>query len=164
MKKSCLPLTLILCAGAFAQSETVVRWRGIEGVVTAPGVDNPVGQIHSGAGPWTTRSGSARVNLTTGEGSFDVEGLVLNGGSASGTPGAVTSVVGTLVCNAGGAGSAEVDVDTPATALNSAGDAELSFRINVPTSCNNPLFLIRVPSGRWIATGSKAAADLRSGY
>jgi hypothetical protein len=164
MKKSCLSLTLILCAGALAQSETVVRWRGIEGVITAPGVDNPVGQIHSGGGPWTTRSGSARINLTTGEGSFEVEGLVLNGGSASGTPGGVTSVVGTLVCNAGVTGSTETDVDTPATKLSPAGDADLSFRLNVPASCNNPLFLIRVPSGRWIATGTKAAPDSNSGY
>jgi len=100
MKKTCL-LLLTLCAGAFAQTDTVVRWRGMEGVITAPGVDNPVGQIHSGAGPWTTRSGSARMNLATGNGSFDVEGLVLNGGNASGTPGAVTSVIGTLVCNPG---------------------------------------------------------------
>src|SRR5512146_28111 len=100
MKKVCL-LTLTLCAGAFAQSATLVRWRGIEGVITAPGVDNPVGQIHSGAGPWTTRSGSARIDLATGNGSFEVEGLVLNGGNASGTPGAVTNLVGTLVCNPG---------------------------------------------------------------
>src|SRR5215469_4968157 len=114
MKKSSLLLAVVLCAGAFAQSETIVRWNGIKGVVTAPGVDNPVGQIHSGAGPWTTRSGNARINLTTGEGFFDVEGLVLNGGNSSGTPGAVTSVVGTLVCNAG---VGEIDVDTPATQL-----------------------------------------------
>ncbi len=51
MNKSCLSLALLVCTGAFAQSDTVVRWRGIEGVITAPGVDNPVGQIHSGAGP-----------------------------------------------------------------------------------------------------------------
>src|SRR5690349_19711838 len=100
MKRFCL-LLLTLCAGAFAQADTVVHWRGIEGVITAPGVDNPVGQIHSGAGPWTTRGGSARIDLTTGIGSFDVEGLVFNGGNSSGTPGAVTSVLGTLVCNAG---------------------------------------------------------------
>src|SRR5437764_9091485 len=100
MKREFL-LLLTLCAGAFAQTDTVVRWRGMEGVITAPGVDNPVGQIHSGAGPWTTRSGNATINLSTGNGSFDIEGLVLNGGTATGTPGAVASVVGTLVCNAG---------------------------------------------------------------
>lgn len=146
MKKSILWLAsplgaLFLCVGAYAQSDSVVRWRGIEGVITAPGVDNPVGQIHSGAGPWTTRSGSARIDMTTGVGSFDVEGLVLNGGNASGTPGAVTSVVGTLVCNVGGTtGSTETDVDTPAATLSPTGDAELSFKISVPASCSNPLF------------------------
>lgn len=156
MKKRCLTLSLLLCAGAFAQSGNIVRWRGVEGVITAPGVDNPVSQIHSGAGPWTTQSGNARINLTTGEGNFDVDGLVLNGGAASGTPGPVTSVVGTLVCNPGSpAGSVEADIDTPATTLSTDGNADLSFRISVPATCNNPLFLIRVASGRWIATGTQ---------
>jgi hypothetical protein len=158
-------LLLAVCTGAFAQTDTVVRWRGIEGVITAPGVDNPVGQIHSGAGPWTTQDGNARINLDTGEGSFEVEGLVLNGGTASGTPGPVTSVLGTLVCNPGSpAGSVEAVIDTPAAALNAAGNAELSFKINVPPACNHPLFLIRVASGRWIATGTKPATGTKSRY
>jgi len=158
-------LLLTLCAGAFAQSNTVVRWRGIEGVITAPGVDNPVGQIHSGAGPWTTKNGSARINLNSGEGSFEVEGLVLNGGTSSGTPGGVTSVVGTLVCNPGNAGgAAETAIDSAATNLSSDGNAELSFKLTVPVVCNNPLFLIRVPAGKWIATGTKSIASSNSGY
>src|SRR4029077_18549605 len=96
MKKVGL-LLLTLCAGAFAQSDTVVRWRGMEGVITAPGVDNPVSQIHSGAGPWTTRARNARIDLETVEGSFEVEGLVLKGGNATGRRGGVISVMGTLV-------------------------------------------------------------------
>jgi hypothetical protein len=164
MNKLCV-LSLILCGSAFAQNDTVVRWRGMEGVITAPGVDNPVGQIHSGAGPWTTRDGSARINLQTGNGSFEVEGLVLNGGNASGTPGAVNMVIGTLVCNPGSpAGSLESIVDTPAASLSSIGDAELSFKINAPPVCNNPLFLIRTASGRWLATGTKPAASSKSRY
>jgi hypothetical protein len=164
MKKVSI-LLLTLCAGAFAQSDTVVRWRGMEGVITAPGVDNPVGQIHSGAGPWTTRNGSARVNLMSGSGSFDVEGLVLNGGASSGTPGAVASVIGTLVCNAGSpAGTVETAVDTPATPLNASGDAELAFKITVPVVCNRPIFLIRVASGRWIATATKPGTLAQGGY
>jgi len=163
MKKVCL-LSLTLCAGAFAQTDTVVRWRGIEGVITAPGVDNPVSQIHSGAGPWTTRNGNARINLDTGEGSFEVEGLVLNGGNASGTPGPVTTVLGTLVCNPGGAAGVEAVIDTPATSLSTGGNAELSFKINVPPACAKPVFLIRVPSGRWIATGTTPDASSKSRY
>ncbi|HYV63152.1 MAG TPA: hypothetical protein VE958_10785 [Bryobacteraceae bacterium] len=163
MKKVCL-LSLTLCAAAFAQTDTVVRWRGIEGVITAPGVDNPVSQIHSGAGPWTTKNGNARINLDTGEGSFEVEGLVMNGGTATGTPGGVASVVGTLVCNPGGTTGTETVIDTPATNLSTDGDAELSFKIIVPPACNNPRFLIRVPSGKWIATGTKAATGSKSHY
>jgi hypothetical protein len=164
MRKVCL-LLLTLCAGAFAQTSTTVRWRGIEGVITTPGADNPVGQIHSGAGPWTTRNGNARINLDTGEGTFEVEGLVMNGGPSSGTPGGVTSVVGTLVCNPGNAlGSPETPIDTPPANISATGDAELSFKIIVPPVCNKPVFLIRVASGRWIATGTQPATVSKSGY
>jgi hypothetical protein len=163
MKKVFLTLSLALAAGsAFGQSNTVVRWQKIVGVITASGIDNPVAvttdangnttnSIHSGGLPWTTRGGSARVNLSTGEGSFDVEGLVLVGGNATGTPGPVTSVVGTLVCNPGTADQAILD--TGAANLSSAGNAELSFKLNVPSTCNSPLFLIRA-GVRWIATGA----------
>ena len=97
MNKLSLTLSLVVIAGsAFAQNNNntvVVRWRQIIGNITAPGIDNPVAgvtdangnitnPIHSGTLPWTTKGGSARVNLSTGEGSFDVEGLVLNGGHA----------------------------------------------------------------------------------
>ena len=164
MKKTCL-LFVALCAGAFAQGDTIVRWRGMQGVITAPGINNPVGQIQSGAGPWTTRNGNAQVDLTTGQGFFEVEGLVLNGSNSSGTPGQVNTVMGTLVCNPGGAGgAAEVAVNTPTTSLSSDGNAELSFQIAVPPACNNPVFLIRTAGGKWIATGTKPASTGRFGY
>jgi hypothetical protein len=164
MKRVCL-LSLTLCAGAFAQTDTIVHRRGIEGVITSPGVDDPVGQIHSGAGPWTARDGNARINLDTSEGSFEVEGLVLNGGNASGTTGPVTAVVGTLVCNPGNAGgSTETTIDTPAANLSAEGNAELSFEINVPVACSKPLSLIRVPSGRWIAAGTRPSTGSKFHY
>src|SRR5258708_9604302 len=166
MKKLyCLTLARALSVSAFAQAPTVVRWHQIVGVITAPGVDNPVAgvtdsnnntvnQIHSGTLPWTTRRGSARVNLASGEGSFEVEGLVLNGGSATGTPGPINSVVGTLVCNPG-APNQDI-IDTTSVPLSPAGNAELSFRLNVPSACSTPLFLIRIPQAglRWIATAA----------
>jgi hypothetical protein len=143
----------------------VVRWRGIEGVITAPSVDNPVSQIHSGAGPWTADSGNARVNLNSGEGSFEVDGLVMNGGASSGTPGGVANVMGTLVCNPGGAGgSPETVLDTPLTPLSADGNAELSFKLNVPAVCNKPVFLIRVASGKWIATGTRPTTSSKFHY
>lgn len=176
MKKLSLTLCLALAAAsAFAQNNTVVRWTRIVGVITAPGVDNPVGgttdangnrvnQIHAGAGPWTTREGRARVNLATGEGSFEVEGLVLNGGNASGTPGPINSVVGTLVCNPGTA--TQAILDTQAVGLSFRGNAELSFRLNVPAECASPVFLIRIPQAelKWIATGAIPVISPASTY
>ena len=168
MKNFSLTLSLVMFAtSAFAQNNnnTVVRWRQIIGNITAPGVDNPVAvvtdgngnttsAIHSGTLPWTTKGGRARVNLATGEGSFDVEGLVLNGGNASGTAGPINSVVGTLVCDPGAPNQAILDT-TPVD-LSPKGNAELSFKLKVPAQCSSPLFLIRIPQGgfRWIATGA----------
>jgi hypothetical protein len=176
VKKLSLTLFLALTAvSAFAQNDRVVRWNQIVGIITAPGIDNPVGgttdaggnkinQIHGGAGPWTTRGGTVRVNLATGEGSFDVDGLVLNGGSASGTPGPINSVVGTLVCNPGTA--TQAILDTPATPLSLRGNADLSFMLNVPAGCASPVFLIRIPQAglRWIATGAVPVTLKAFGY
>jgi hypothetical protein len=140
------------------EQDSVVRWQTIVGVITAPGVNNPVSNINSGGAPWSVRDGDAQVNLANGATSFDVDGLVLNGTAASGTPGPVTAVVGSLVCNAGTATQAVVD--TAPVALNARGKAEFRGRLAlVPSPCGNPLFLIRVAApagaaGRWIATGA----------
>ena len=155
-----LPLTLCAAAAFGSEDEdSNVRWNSIAGVITAPGVDNPVGAIHGGAGPWSVRSGRARVNLSNGFTSFDVDGLVLNGSNSSGTPGPITAVTGTLVCNSGG--TAPTTQDTRPVSLNVHGDAHFSGQLaNAPGTCNNPLFLIRIATpagaaGRWIATGTE---------
>jgi hypothetical protein len=163
MKNAFLMLLLVLFAStSFAQTQgSTVRWRTIVGVITAPNVDNPVSStspIHSGTLPWTTNGGYARVNLSTGAVTFEVDGLVLNGGDFSGTlPSGFPDVVGTLVCNAGTATSTTTLDTTPVT-LDPQGDAFFSGHLLgvPPAACANPLFLIRVPAfgGRWIATGA----------
>jgi hypothetical protein len=165
MKKvAAVLLCLVFCAAAalaFDSGESV-RWNSIVGVITAPGVDNPVSGIHAGAGPWSVHSGRARVNLNTGAVSFDVDGLVLNGSNSSGTPGPVTAVVGTLVCNPG---ASPVILDTAQVALNAHGDAQLAGQISgIPSTCNTPLFLVRIAvpaaaAGRWIATGAERSIN-----
>ena len=148
-------LSLIAAATLVAQtsgSNNVVFWRTINGVITAPGTSNPVGGIASGSSPWTTTGGFAFVNLMTGEVAFSVQGLVINGGNVSGTPGPVTNVAGALVCNA--ASSPTVTETSPVT-LSAQGDASFSGTLSsAPSSCTNPIFLIRVPGGPWIATGA----------
>jgi hypothetical protein len=153
--KFCSMLLLALSASAaFAQDGTVVRWQQINGVTTAPGIDNPVGGISSGALPWTTRAGAARVNFRTGSVFFFVEGLVLGGGNAIGTPGPVANVIGTLVCNAGSTSSpAQQVLDTAPVTLSPEGNAQFSGVFSSIPSCSKPLFLIRAGT-RWIAAGA----------
>jgi hypothetical protein len=170
MKNACLTLFVVLSAFTpFAKADdTVVRWQTIVGVNTAPNVDNPVAgtSIQSGTLPWTALGGRARVNLTTGAITFDVEGLVLNGGDFNGTlPSGFPKVVGTLVCNAGGTDT-PVILDTAAVSISAQGNADFSGQLTgIPAQCANPLFLIRVPAfgGRWIANGAVRMISGQSG-
>ena len=168
------PLTFAQGRHRHHNDDNVVRWRSIKGEITAPDIDNPVGVvttqqgdvvtvvnpgISAGTTPWTTTQGSAAVNLATGAAAFEVEGLVLNGGNASGTPGPVDQVEGSLVCNPGT--TDEAILTTAPVPLSSTGDAEFSGNIgNVPSPCANPLFLVRIgpdlprAGQRWIATGA----------
>jgi len=161
MKKVCVILCLLLGASlSFAQDAShIVRWQGMAGVITSPGVDNPVGRIHAGTFPWSVRKGFASVNLDSGTTLFEVEGLNINGAAFSGTPGPIPAVTGTLVCNVGT--NSEVALNTASATLNAQGDAQLAGHIsNIPSTCNNPLFLLRIArltgaNGRWIATGTE---------
>src|SRR5258705_5345546 len=103
MKKILALLAVLCCATwAFAQThegDAVVRWKTIVGNITVSNND-AVGGINPGTTPWSTVGGRARVNLATGHVSFDVDGLVLNGGNATGTPGRVDQVESSLICDA----------------------------------------------------------------
>jgi hypothetical protein len=163
MKKVLALVVTLVCASAVIahrndNDDSVVRWKNIVGVITSVGVDNPVGPIKAGATPWSVNSGRARVNLSTGAASFEVEGLNINGGTSTGTPGPISAVTGTLVCNANT--NTQTILDTVAVPLNVHGNASFSGQIdNIPAVCSNPLFLVRIASpagaaGRWIATGT----------
>ena len=97
--KTFLPLALLLTPAivlAQESSDSVVQWNHIVGVITAPGVNNVVAGISSGAGPWSVQKGHARVDLASGQVSFEVRGLVLNGSNSSGTPSSAStrSIIG----------------------------------------------------------------------
>jgi hypothetical protein len=95
------------------------------------------------------------ADFTQGIVGFVVEGLVLVGGNASGTPALVTSVKGTPVCNPGAAD--QVTRNTALVPLSSQGNAAFSGNFAdgaPPATCTNPLFLIRLDAGAWLATGA----------
>jgi hypothetical protein len=154
-KASVLLLLLFITSASFAGDgdDAVVRWQNIVGVITAPGVNNPVAGILSGLLPWTATRGKARLNLANGDVGFKVEGLVLVGSNAPGTRGDLTEVKGTLVCNPGTGDQAVLDTATVPFSLQ--GDAEFIGNLgSVPTPCTNPVFLVRLVNNRWIATGA----------
>src|SRR5215831_12496792 len=160
--KKLLTLAVLLAPAsvlAHEPDDSVVQWHSIVGVITAPNVDNPVAGISAGTFPWSVREGHAHINLATGEVSFEVRGLVLNGGAASGTTGPITAVTGTLVCNP--ATPRQVVIDTAEVPLSALGNAHFRGELNaIPGDCTSPLFLVRIgPSfraaaGRWLATGA----------
>jgi len=145
-------ITLAIVSPAKADN---VRWRTIVGILQA---NNVVGNINGGGAPWTTLGGRARVDLARSRLDFDVQGLVLAGGNSIGTPGAINQVMGTLLCDPGGANLA---FDTTPVPLSPQGDADFSGQIGPSTStCNssNVAFLVRIAGGanpgRWIANGA----------
>lgn len=142
---------LLMSILASAAAADTVRWQTIIGIQQA---GNLVGNITGGGQPWTTTNGRAKVDLSKSRVDFEVEGLVLAGGNTIGTPGAITQVMGTLLCDPGGANMA---INTPLVTLSPRGDAEFSGSVQpIPTTCtsSNTAFLILIPAGRWIANGS----------
>src|SRR5262245_554795 len=151
-------LTLIAVSPALA-NDHVVHWDDMVGVIAQVGDTNPVADINSGTFPWSARRGFAVVNFTSGSFAFDVQGLVINGTQFTGTTGPVTAVTGTLVCDAGQ--PTERALDSQPVVLSQGGRAKGAGTFeNIPGSCGNPLFLIRIATpagaaGRWIATGAE---------
>jgi len=166
-------IALIAMTGHIALAQEL-RWRTVIGIRQAGdrvGVGS--GQV-TGAAPWATTGGSVDVDLNNGQVNFNVKGLVLAVGSVPpsffglpiGTPGPVSQVKGTLVCDVDGTANFgnSVLIDTPATPLNQQGNAHFagSFVSSLPSLCsseNDDAFLIRIvePSsfaGRWIAFGA----------
>jgi hypothetical protein len=148
-------LPLLFTIPAFAQEDTVVAWNRVVGLITSPGVSNPIAGIPSDIVPWTTSGGFVFVDSESNEVVFSVEGLVQVGGEFSGTTGTATRVFGSLVCNVGKPN--EAYIQTGQVPLDARGNAYYSgvFLSSVPNPCNNPLFqIIAWPERVWIATGA----------
>jgi len=154
---------LSLPSAAFA--DQAVEWRKIVGIIQSGNtVGSGAGKVTGGGQPWYATSGSAAVDLTSGQLQFHVQGLVLAGGNTIGTPGAVTQVKGTLVCDTTGSLTADSTlVDTALVTLSAQGDARFAGQVGtIPAAClNSPniAFLIRTSGGGWIAGGEVRVVD-----
>ena len=178
MKKGLLVFSLslslvgFLSAGAAAQT---VSWDRVPGIALANNVvGSGTGAITGGFLPWNSTTGKARVNLQTGEVHFFIRGLVFAAGAPGiiiGTPGPITAVKGTLLCDPDGKASAgnSVLVETPSVTLSSTGDAKFTGNVgSIPAVCSSQpvIFLIRAAAvggnaveGPWIANGAVFSKD-----
>ena len=162
---------LLMALLSSAASAQTVSWRQLVGIIPAGNVvGSGTGTVTGGFLPWTTTAGFARVNLQTGEIKFAVRGLVFAGGSPSisiGTPGPVTAVKGTLICdnNGSASGGNSVLVETSSVPLSSTGDASFNGSLgSLPQVCSSEsdiAFVLRVSGfggnaveGPWIANGA----------
>jgi len=130
------------------------------GVIDAQNVNNPIATgINSGTFAWSATGGGAKVSLATGAASFHVEGFVINGSSFSGTPGPITHIQGTLVCNPGA--NDQSLHNTPAVALDAQGNA--LFKGSVGTSeSSTPAVPAVVGSPLVQSVASRSNPDTRS--
>jgi len=166
--------TLLLGLTFFAinAAAQTVSWKQIVGIIPINNVvGSGTGAVSGGFLPWTTTEGAAHVDLRDGKIQFVVRGLVFAGGGPGitiGTPGPVTAVNGTLVCDVdGSAGNGNsVLVQTPSVTLTSTGDAFFNGKLgSLPAVCSTEpdiAFLVRVTAfggtattqGPWIANGA----------
>jgi hypothetical protein len=136
-------------------------WHAVIGIA-APNnvVGTGTGAATGAPGPWSARGGHVNVDPDYGTINFNVDGLVLASGNAIGTPGAVTQVKGTLICDTDGSdsGGNSVIVDTPLVTLDEQGDARFQGSVGaLPAACTTQTdiaFLVRTASGRWIGNGA----------
>jgi hypothetical protein len=174
MKKAFSLLSSFVLVFAFTAATAAAQtasWRQIVGIIPSGNVvGSGTGAVPGGFLPWTTTAGAARVDLQNGEIQFSVRGLVFAGGAPGitiGTPGPITGVKGTLVCDVDGSASGgnSVLVETPSVRLSSTGDAAFSGRVGtLPAVCSSErdvAFLVRASvfggnsvEGPWIANGA----------
>ena len=153
-------LTLLVGLSATTAHAQVVRWKqiiGIRGSFTSVG--SGAGAVDSVDTPWSTLEGRARVNLGTGDLNFRVKGLVLASTNSIGTPGVITQVTGTLVCDTDGSVDGNsARVDTPLVTLSAQGNAQFTGNVGpLPAKCvGEPdiAFVILPPGINWIANGA----------
>jgi hypothetical protein len=166
MKRLIFTTTVCLAIVFFCFSFTVtaqaqsVKWQDIIGIIEGGNlVGSGTGQVTGAPGPWSASSGFAQVNLGSGNIFFFVRGLVLAAGNSIGTPGPVTQVTGTLVCDTDGSagGGNSTIVDTPFISLSSQGNATFFGKVGpIPDPClDEPdiAFLVRAFGNVWIGNG-----------
>jgi hypothetical protein len=153
---SALTLLLSLAGASALAAGSLVKfdgWIGVVPLALANGivVPNDVFGVPPGGRPWVIQRLKAQVQ-DDGSISAKGEGLLLAGGNAIGTPGAIRQVVATLFCGI-------VPHSSAPAALDANGNFEIQGVLDrtPPNPCVSPVLLIRNfangQPGAWFAAG-----------
>ena len=141
-----------------------LRWDNIVGIIR-PGdeIGTGAGTVVGASRPWVTGGGWAKLDLNVERVQFNVSGLSVASGNDIGTPGKLTEVKATVICDTDGSASASGDsvlVDTPPISLDANGNAAYSGSVSpLPAVCltePDVAFVLR----NTIRVASGAAANL----
>jgi hypothetical protein len=127
----------------------VLRNTDLVAVNPAPGP--VIAGIPSGGAPWQIRHGSKAKLDTDGELKVEIKGLVFaaTGTTTSPTGAVVSEVKATAICNGAPAGT------TGLVPLSATGDADIRETVAIPSTCDDPIVLVRVGAGPWIAAAGR---------
>jgi hypothetical protein len=123
----------------------VLRNSDLLAVNPAPGPD--IVGVSSGGAPWLIRLGSKAMLDADGGLKVEIKGLVFaaTGTTTSSTGAVVSQVKATAICTGRPAGTSGL------VSLSASGDAEIRETVAIPSACDDPIVLVQVASGRWIA-------------
>lgn len=153
-------ISLTLVISAVAEPRDEVRWASFVGNIrtgAAGAIGSGTGAVSAAGAPWVALGGGARVDLSSGELVFRIQGLVLADTNAAGTPANNPQVFGSLVCDTDGSAGAgnSVLVSTPLVPLSAQGEAEFKGNLGqLPAVCSSEpdiAFLVRAASGVYFA-------------
>src|SRR5215813_5497534 len=147
-----VPLFLFLLLGSVTLSSADGP-KGLNAHVVGSTPNVTIRSVPSGPAPWVVQEGKAQVD-NNGNVKIRVRGLLIgNGALANGDPvpanlvgtvGPVTMVHAALTCGGPGGGTPFTITNTPAVTLSPQGSFMIKAHINLPTTCDRPIILIRI--------------------
>lgn len=152
MKKTTMIIGIVLVIATIAESaQSLVRFSGAIGDITTGSANTSVRGVPAAGQIWVIRDLTADVN-PDGSIMVDGRGLLLGAGDGVGSNGGA-SVFATLFC--GNDGNIQHSSNPAGVPLELNGDFSIKDTLSpaVPSSCTQPVLLIRNSGGAWFAAG-----------
>jgi hypothetical protein len=140
-----LLMAAVLLPAAASAAPKVLRNTDLVALNPAPGPT--IAGVLSGGAPWLISHGSKAKLDADGEVKVEIHGLVFaaTGTTTSPTGAVISQVKASVACDGVVVGT------TGLVSISASGDAVIRDTVPLPSTCGNPIVLVQVPAGRWIA-------------